>query len=115
MRIKRIALDASGHNEHRPAHRGSACDGGKKAKRLWISPMHVFDRDQKRPIVSRSPCQSGDHALLAVGACSCVHRLIVLSCSFGLEHFKQVAQIERVIDLQPSFSHDGIDGPVGGI
>jgi hypothetical protein len=115
MRIERIAVDASGHDEDRPARRGSACDGGKKAKRFRICPMHIFDRYKKRPLVRRTLRQSGDHALLAVDARSCVHRLILLSRGFGLGHLKEVAQIECGINFQPSFSHHGIDGPFGGI
>ena len=70
MRIEGIALDAGGHDENRSADRGGAGDRREQAERFRIGPMHVLDRDQKRPVLRRGFYQGGDDALLAVSAAS---------------------------------------------
>jgi len=115
VRIERISFKTASHGEHCPAHPCGASHCCEKAKRFPISPMHVFDRDKKWPIVCRRRYERGYHTLLPVRPRRCVHGLIDFSRGFGLRHLEEVTRIERVIHLQRSVSHKRVNRAFGHV
>jgi len=109
MGVQRIAFETGRHCQNAAARGSRARDRRKKAERLGVRPMDVLDRDEQRSAIRRSFHQLGDDALLAERPGRRIHCLIDPARRLRLRNLEQIAQIKRIVGLQPHFPHGRID------
>jgi hypothetical protein len=109
MGVQRIAFEPGRHRQNAAARRRRAGDRRKKAERLGVGPMDVLDPDEQRLAISRRLHQFGDDALLALGPGRRIHRFVQSARRLLLGNLEQIAQIERVIGMQPQLPHGRLD------
>src|ERR1700722_17040154 len=96
-RVERIGPDSCRHDDRRAASRRRPRYGGKQRQRLWVSPMDVLDRHEKRIRMSGRLDQIDEDALLGAGARRSIDRLVKRPVILALRNFEEVTQIEGVV------------------